>query len=131
MARVFRYVMVPELVVARRLTVDLSASCWPARLQPANQADGRAPAAIRFLPPLVWPAPDQEVCHPGRQCAPRVSIDGRGLVLLRAITPAGLKYGIKEKIEYSWVADQRPVTRQLGKGGAKRDKTYRMYDLDL
>jgi hypothetical protein len=50
---------------------------------------------------------------------------------MREMTPAGLEYGIEE-VEYSWVAESNRQSRgALEKGGAKRVKTYRLYDADL
>jgi len=53
---------------------------------------------------------------------------GIGLVLLRAMVPLGLAWGLEE-CEYSWVAESNSLSRgSLEKGGAKRLKTYRIYD---
>ena len=59
---------------------------------------------------------------------PEWRLHGVGLVLLRALVPQGLEWGMEE-VEYSWVAETNRLSRgALEKGGAKRIKTYRMYD---
>ena len=56
---------------------------------------------------------------------------GLGVVLLCAIIESLQKWGIQE-VEYSYVLESNTLSRgSLEKGGAKRDKTYRMYDRDL
>jgi hypothetical protein len=41
-----------------------------------------------------------------------------------------IKWGIQE-VEFSWVLESNTLSRSsLEKGGAKLDKTYRMYDWD-
>ncbi|MEX2561099.1 MAG: GNAT family N-acetyltransferase, partial [Pirellulales bacterium] len=55
---------------------------------------------------------------------------GLGLVLLRNLVPKTLDIGVQE-VEFSWVSEDNDLARLgLEKGGAKRYKTYRMYDLD-
>jgi hypothetical protein len=46
------------------------------------------------------------------------------------MVPLGLDWGLEE-CEYSWVAESNALSRgSLEKGGAKRLKTYRVYDWD-
>ena len=55
---------------------------------------------------------------------------GVGLVLADGLVPASLEWGMEEA-EFSWVAESNSLSRgALEKGGAKRVKTYRVYDLD-
>ena len=59
---------------------------------------------------------------------PEYQLMGVGLVLLRSMVPKGLDWGLEE-VEYSWVAESNALSRgSLEKGGAKRLKTYRIYD---
>ena len=59
---------------------------------------------------------------------PEYQLLGIGLVLLRALVPKALEWGLEEA-EYSWVAESNALSRgSLEKGGAKRLKTYRVYD---
>ena len=54
-----------------------------------------------------------------------------GLVVLGGLVPEVLKWGIEE-VEFSWVLENNLLSRgSLEKGGAKRVKTYRIYDYDL
>jgi len=55
---------------------------------------------------------------------------GLGVVLLGGLIEPMQEWGLKE-VEFSWVLESNTLSRgSLEKGGAKRDKTYRMYDLD-
>jgi hypothetical protein len=59
---------------------------------------------------------------------PEYQLLGIGLVLLRALVPGAIAYGIEE-VEYSRIAESNGLSRgSLEKGGAKRSKTYRVYD---
>lgn len=53
---------------------------------------------------------------------------GIGLVLLSRLVPDILQWGIEE-VEFSWVLESNHLSRKtLERGGAKRTKTYRIYD---
>jgi GNAT superfamily N-acetyltransferase len=53
---------------------------------------------------------------------------GIGLVMLSSLAPRALAWGIEEA-EFSWVLESNALSRgTLEKGGAKRTKTYRIYD---
>jgi GNAT superfamily N-acetyltransferase len=53
---------------------------------------------------------------------------GVGLVLLGALLPKALGWGVEEA-EFSWVLESNDLSRKsLEKGGAKRTKTFRIYD---
>ena len=55
---------------------------------------------------------------------------GIGLLLMHALVPQVLKWGIEEA-EFSWVLESNSLSfGALKKGGAKITKTYRLYDLD-
>ena len=56
---------------------------------------------------------------------------GVGLVLLYRLVPDCLEWGIKEA-EFSWVLESNHLSRAtLERGGAKRAKTYRIYDYEV
>ena len=56
---------------------------------------------------------------------------GLGVVLLGGLIEPLQKWGIQE-VEFSWVLESNTLSRaSLEKGGAKRDKTYRMYDYEI
>ncbi len=53
---------------------------------------------------------------------------GLGVVLLSRLVPDALKWGI-DIAEFSWVLESNHLSNQsLRRGGAKQDKTYRIYD---
>lgn len=55
---------------------------------------------------------------------------GLGLVLMHRMVPDALDWGINEA-EFSWVLESNKLSRgSLERGGAKRDKTYRIYDYE-
>jgi GNAT superfamily N-acetyltransferase len=55
---------------------------------------------------------------------------GLGLVLLERLVPNIKKWGI-ENVEFSWVLESNKLSRgTLERGGAKLEKTYRIYDFD-
>ena len=57
-------------------------------------------------------------------------LHGVGLSLMGALLPKALERGAREA-EFSWVAESNSLSRgALEKGGARRTKTYRVYDLD-
>ena len=72
-----------------------------------------------------------EVC--GRIAAnvlPAYQLHGVGLALMGALLPKALEWGARE-VEFSWVAESNALSRgALEKGGARRYKTYRVFDLD-
>ncbi len=56
---------------------------------------------------------------------------GVGITLVRGLLEPVAKFGIEE-CEFSWVLESNDLSRKtLEKGGAKRYKTYRIYDRDL
>lgn len=55
---------------------------------------------------------------------------GIGLVVMQGLLPRVLEWGI-ENCEFSWVLESNKLSRgTLEKGGAKRYKTYRLYDFE-
>jgi hypothetical protein len=61
---------------------------------------------------------------------PEYQLSGVGLVLHAGLVPKALEWGV-ESAEFSWVLESNAFSRgSLEKGGAKRNKTYRVYDLD-
>lgn len=56
---------------------------------------------------------------------------GLGLVLTHSLLEDGLAWGLKE-VEFSWVLESNHLSRKtLERAGAKRTKTYRLYDKSL
>jgi GNAT superfamily N-acetyltransferase len=132
MARAFRFVVVPELVVGaeidgRLVGIALALPDYNPRIK---QIDGRL-FPFGFLRLLVGRRRIKKVRVMAANVLPEYQLMGVAMVLLRELVPIGLEYGIQE-VEFSWVAESNSLSRgSLEKGGAKRIKTYRMYDLDL
>ena len=56
---------------------------------------------------------------------------GLGLVLLNKLLPDALAYGIQEA-EFSWVLESNHLSKaSLERGGAKRVKSWRIYDAEV
>jgi hypothetical protein len=56
---------------------------------------------------------------------------GVGLVLQANMLPKGLAWGMKEA-EFSWVMESNHLSlKTLERGGAKRTKTFRLYDYEF
>ncbi len=132
MARVFRYVLIPELVLGaeidgRLVGIVLGLPDYNTRIK---QIDGRLlPFGILRL--LLGRRKIKKIRILAANVLPEYHLMGVAMVLMQAMVPMGLNYGINE-VEFSWVAESNAASRgSLEKGGAKRVKTYRMYDLDL
>ena len=62
---------------------------------------------------------------------PAYQLQGVGLALMGALLSKGLERNARE-VEFSWVAESNALSRgALEKGGARRSKTYRVFDLEL
>ncbi len=62
---------------------------------------------------------------------PEYQLMGIGLALLGFMVPRCWDWGLAE-VEFSWVTESNDLSRgSLEKGGAKRLKTYRMYDGEI
>ena len=67
----------------------------------------------------------------GTYVVPKYQKWGLGLVLMYRVMPDAREWGIEEG-EFSWVLESNKLSRgTLERGGAKLQKTYRMYDLDF
>jgi hypothetical protein len=132
MASVLRYLIIPELVIGAEIDGKLVGMvlALPDYNQIIKKIDGRL-LPFGFLRLLFGRRKIKKVRILAANVLSDFQMMGVAMVLLRAITPAGLKYGIRE-VEYSWVAESNSLSRgSLEKGGAKRIKTYRVYDRDL
>ena len=62
---------------------------------------------------------------------PQYALWGVGLAMLQSLLADGLKWGLKE-VEFSWIAESNWLSKaSLERGGARRNKTYRVYELQL
>ncbi len=131
MANGLRRLIVPELAVAAEIDGKLvgAAFCLPDYNPRIKKIDGRL-WPFGFVRLLWNKRAIKKVRLLATNVVPEYQLLGVGLVLLRAMVPAGLAWGIEE-VEYSWVAESNSLSRgSLEKGGARRLKTYRLYDRD-
>lgn len=132
MARMLRYLVIPELVVGaeidgRLVGIVLALPDYNPRIK---QIDGRL-LPFGFLRLLLGRRKFGKVRILAANVLSDYQLMGVAMVLLRAITPAALDYGFRE-VEFSWVAESNLLSRgSLEKGGAQRIKTYRVYERDL
>jgi GNAT superfamily N-acetyltransferase len=132
MARVFRYVLIPELVVGaeidgRLIGIVLGLPDYNVRIK---QIDGRL-LPFGFLRLLIGRRKIKKIRIVAANVLPEYHLMGVAMALMHAMAPRALNYGIDE-VELSWVAESNAASRgSLEKAGAKLAKTYRMYDLDL
>jgi GNAT superfamily N-acetyltransferase len=128
-AKGLRWLIVPELALAAEIDgrlagVVLALPDYNPRIRRIN---GRL-LPFGFLR-LLW---NKQAIKKVRIAAvyvvPEYRLLGLGLVLLRALVPKALEWGMQES-EYSWVAESNQLSRgALEKGGATRIKSYRVYD---
>ena len=124
-----RWLMVPELAVAaeidgRLVGVVLALPDYNPRIR---AIDGRL-FPFGFLRLLRNKQAIKKLRVLAVYVVPEYRLHGLGLILLRALVPKALDWGMQE-CEFSWVAESNHLSRgALEKGGARRVKTYRVYD---
>ena len=129
MAHSLRYLMVPELAVGAELDGQLVGVCFglPDYNPRIKAIDGRL-FPFGFLRLLYRKHLIKKIRLISTNVLPEYQYMGVGLALMHGLVPAALKYGIYEA-EFSWVLESNALSRgSLEKGGAKRTKTYRLYD---
>jgi GNAT superfamily N-acetyltransferase len=129
MAAGLKYLLVPEMAVAAEIDGQLvgAALCLPDFNPRIKQIDGRL-FPFGFIRLLAGKGSIKKVRVLAANVLPEYQLLGVGLVLLRAMVAPGVAHGYQE-VEYSWVAESNLLSRgSLEKGGARRDKTYRVYD---
>ena len=131
MAKGLRHLIVPEMVMLAEIDGRLVGAviCLPDYNPRIKQIDGRLfPLGLFRL--LRNKRKIKKVRLLAANVLPEFQLLGVGLVLLRGLVPAALECGLEE-VEYSWIAESNRLSRgALEKGGAKRIKTYRVYDWD-
>lgn len=131
MAAGLRYLIVPELAMAAEIDGKIVGVvfCLPDYNPRIKQIDGRL-FPFGFLRLLRRKRDIKKIRLLAANVLPEYQLLGVGLVLLRGLVPAGVEWGLEE-VEYSWVAESNSMSRgSLEKAGARRIKTYRMYDWD-
>ncbi len=131
MAHSLRHLMVPDLAFSAEIDGKLIGALFglPDFNPRIKQIDGRL-FPFGFLRLLRNKSAIKKIRLISANVLPEYQLQGVGLVLLNHLVPAAQKYGLQEA-EFSWVLESNRLSRRsLEKGGAKRAKTYRLYDLD-
>jgi GNAT superfamily N-acetyltransferase len=131
MAKGMQYLLVPELAAGAEIDGKLvGVALALLDYNPLiRQIDGRL-FPFGFLKLLTGRRQIKKVRLLAANVIPEYQLMGIAVVLLRAMVPNGLAWGLEE-VEYSWVMESNSLSRgSLEKGGAERIKTYRLYDLD-
>lgn len=130
-ARALRYLIVPDLAIGAELDGKLiGATFGLPDYNPRIQAiDGRL-FPFGFLRLIRRKDKIKRIRLISTNVVPEYQRLGFALLLLDGLVPKAMEWGIEE-IEFSWVLESNSLSRRsLEKGGAKRTKTYRLYDLE-
>lgn len=131
LARGLRYLMVPELALGAEIDGRLIGAVFglPDYNPRIKAIDGRL-FPFGFVRLLWRKHAIKRVRLVSTNVIPEYQRLGVGLVLLDGLVPKALEWGLQEA-EFSWVLESNQLSRgSLEKGGAKRTKTYRLYDLE-
>jgi len=126
-----RWLIVPEMAVAAEIDGEPVGAvfCLPDYNPRIKRIDGRL-FPLGFLRLLWNKRAIKRVRVLAANVLPEYQLHGIALVLLKELVPMNMDCGCEE-VEYSWIAESNAHSRgALEKGGAKRIKTYRIYDLD-
>jgi GNAT superfamily N-acetyltransferase len=127
-----RHLLVPELALAAEIDGKMiGATLALPDYNPRIKAiDGRL-FPFGFLRLLLGKGRIKKVRVLSANVVPEYQRMGMGVVLLGRLAPFCRDWGVEEG-EFSWIAESNLLSRgSLEKGGAKRVKTYRVYDLDF
>jgi len=129
MAKGLRWLMVPELALAAEVDGRVIGAVFglPNYNPRIRQIDGRL-FPFGFTRLLRNKPAIKKIRLISTNVLPEYQRLGVGLALLSALVPIALDWGLQEA-EFSWVLESNSLSRgSLEKGGAKIDKTYRVYD---
>ncbi len=132
MAFGLRFLIVPELAVAVEVNgKTVGASFGLPDYNPRIKAINGRLFPFGFLK-LIWRKHAiKKIRILSTNVLPEYQMHGLGLVLLEALVPKALEWGIEEA-EFSWVLESNHLSRgSLEKGGAVRTKTYRIYEKEI
>jgi hypothetical protein len=124
-----KYLMVPELAVVAEIDGKPAGVtfCLPDYNPRIKAINGRL-FPFGFLKLLRKRSEIKRMRIISTNVLPEYQMTGLGLVLLNALVPKTLECGVQEA-EFSWVLESNQYSRgSLEKGGAVRNKTYRVYD---
>jgi hypothetical protein len=132
MAKGLKYMLIPEITAAAEIEGQfVGASFALLDYNPRIKAiDGRL-FPFGFLRLLSNRRKIKRARVLAANVLPAYQLLGVGLVLMQAMLPSQLNEWDTDEVEYSWVSESNQRSRgALEKGGAKRYKTYRVYDWD-
>ena len=127
-----RYLMVPELAVGAEIDGKLVGAVFglPDYNPRIKEIDERL-FPFGFIRLLRRKKDIKKIRLISTNVLPEYQLMGVGLVLMSALVPMALEWGLEEA-EFSWVLESNTLSRgSLEKGGAILNKTYRLYDWDL
>lgn len=131
MAKGLRHLIVPELALAAEVDGRVIGAVFalPDYNPRIKAIDGRL-LPFGFIRLLRAKQAIKRLRMISTNVLPEYQLSGVGLVLLSGLVPKALEWGVEEA-EFSWVLESNAFSRgSLEKGGARRSKTYRLYDLD-
>ncbi len=129
-AKGLRYLLVPELVVGAEVDGELIGSvlCLLDYNPRIRQINGRL-FPFGFIRLLRRKDKIKRLRIMSANVTPEYQRMGVALCLLNGLLPKAMQWEIQEA-EFSWVAESNTLSRgSLEKGGAQREKTFRVYDL--
>ncbi len=129
MAASMKYLMVPELAIVAEIDGKPAGVtfCMPDYNPRIKAINGRL-FPFGFLKLLRKRSEIKKMRIISANVLPEFQMTGLGLVLLNALVPKTLEWGIQEA-EFSWVLESNQYSRgSLEKAGTIRNKTYRVYD---
>lgn len=130
-AKGLRWLIVPELAIAAEVEGRLVGAtfCLPDYNARIKAIDGRL-FPFGFLRLVLCKHKIKRVRLLSTNVLPEYQRTGVGLTLMHGLVPKALEWGLEEA-EFSWVLESNLLSRgSLEKGGARRSKTYRIYDWD-
>ncbi len=131
MAKGLRHLIVPELALAAEIDGRVIGAVFalPDYNPRIKAIDGRL-FPFGFIRLLRAKQEIKRLRMISTNVLPEYQLSGVGLVLHSGLVPKALEWGVEEA-EFSWVLESNAFSRgSLEKGGAQRNKTYRLYDLD-
>jgi GNAT superfamily N-acetyltransferase len=131
MAAGLRHLMVPELALAAEVEGQMVGAAFglPDYNPRIKKIDGRL-FPFGFIHLLRRKKSIKKIRLISTNVLPEYQLMGVGLALMSAMVPLVVGWGLEEA-EFSWVLESNSLSRgSLEKGGAKLQKTYRLYDWD-
>ncbi|MDR3109953.1 MAG: hypothetical protein LBU65_09770 [Planctomycetaceae bacterium] len=128
-ASFLKYLIIPELAVAVELDGKVVGAVFGMPdYNPRIKAINGSLFPFGFLRLIMNKRGIKNIRVISTNVLPEYQMLGLSLVMLNEFVPAAMKYGIQEA-EFSWVLESNKYSRgSLEKGGAKKTKTYRVYD---